>query len=93
MIQLAKDITMRQDAIKFTMGDDDLEKIADEFVDKNGPQSLGDLDTPAFIRKMCNVAIMPPQELLKRKITVEPDLKVFDLVSALRGWDRPLATT
>ena len=93
MIQLAKDITMQQDVVRLPIGDDDLEKIADEFVDKNGAQSLGDLDTPAFIRKMCNVAIMPPQELLKRQISVEPDPKGFDLVSALRGWDRPLATT
>ena len=93
MMQLAKNMMIHQEAGRIPPGNDELETIADEFVGKHGPQSLGDLDTPAFIRKMCNVAMMPPKELLKRQIEVAPDPKIFDLVLALRSWDRPLLTT
>lgn len=63
----------------------ELEKITDEYIEEHGGNSLSDIDTPAFIRKISNVTLMPPQELLRRKVVHEPDQKILDLIAVLRG--------
>jgi len=65
----------------------ELEEIADEFVDRNGPHSLGDLDTPAFIRRSFHVTLMPPKEIIRQRSMILPDPKIAALVSVLRGFE------
>lgn len=38
--------------------DSALEQVAEEFISKEGGKSLGDVDTPAFIRRVCNVELL-----------------------------------
>lgn len=37
---------------------ENLEKVAEEFIGEHGGRSLGDLDTPTFMRRVCNVALL-----------------------------------
>ena len=68
-----------------TGNDLDLEQAAEEYIEKHGGKALGNIDTPSFIRKVSNVTLMPPQELLQRKMIHEPDEKILDLIAVLRG--------
>jgi len=38
--------------------EEDLEKVAEEFIGQHGGKSLGDLDTPAFMRRVCQVVLL-----------------------------------
>jgi hypothetical protein len=35
-----------------------LEQALEAFIGENGGKSLGDLDTPSFMRRVCNVALV-----------------------------------
>lgn len=63
----------------------ELERAAEEYIEQNGGKTLGDIDTPSFIRKISNVTLMLPQELLQRKMIHEPDEKILELIAVLRG--------
>ena len=77
-----RDVTYRAPRI----GNDlELEQAAEDFIEVNGGKSLCDIDTPSFIRKISNVTLMPPRELLQRKMIHEPDEKILDLLAVLRG--------
>lgn len=69
--------------------DRELEKVAREYVEEHGGKSLGDIDTPAFIRKNSNVTLMPTQELRRQRTVLEADKKILDLIAVLRGDNRP----
>ncbi len=92
MIELAEKMTPQPAATDLLIPGSDLEKIAEEFIGKHGTNALGSMDTPAFIRKVRNVALMPPQELLKRRTLVEPDPKIAALAAVLKGLDLPQAS-
>ncbi len=70
---------------------EDLKKIADEFLQENGGESLGDIDTPSFIRKVSNITLMPPQNfsLSGKQEVIEPDPKISSLFSVLKGVEIP----
>lgn len=65
----------------------ELEKAAEEYIEEHGGQSLGDIDTPSFIRKVSNISLMPPPELLQRKAVLVPDKKILELIAVLRGYN------
>jgi len=69
----------------------ELEKVAEEYIEEHGGQSLGDIDTPAFVRKVSKVALMPPKEFSRRRAVQEPDKKVLELIAVLRGDEFSLA--
>lgn len=68
-----------------TGNDLELEQAAEEYIEEHGGNALGNIDTPSFIRKVSNVTLMPPRELLQRKMIHEPDEKILDLLAVLRG--------
>jgi hypothetical protein len=82
-----KSFDNREVAYKMPRTGDELELTcaAEEYLGEHGGKALGDIDTPAFIRKVSNVTLMPPKEFLLRKIVHEPEEKIADLIAVLRG--------
>ncbi len=60
----------------------ELEKIATNYLKENGQVSLGDIDTPSFIRRRFNLTYREPA---KTKISPEVPGKVTKLLNALFG--------
>ncbi|MCI0470372.1 MAG: hypothetical protein L0Y73_01805 [Candidatus Aminicenantes bacterium] len=94
-LQQMKAFSPRQVQFKIarSANEPELEKAAEEFIEEHGGQSLGDIDTPSFIRKVSNISLMPPPELLQRKTLLVPDKKILELIAVLRGYDRCPAGT
>lgn len=87
MLDTAEKITVLQKVQESTVPQKELDRVADEFIDRNGPQTLGDLDTPTFIRRSFHVTLMPPKEILRQRSMILPDPKIAALVSVLRGFE------
>ncbi len=62
-----------------------LKQVAEDYIKKYGGLSLGNIDTPAFIRKAANISLKSRDGRLHREMLVEPDEKVVRFLAVLKG--------
>ena len=62
-----------------------LKRVTEDYINKYGGLSLGNIETPAFIRKVANISLRSQNGRLRREMLVEPDEKVVRFLAVLKG--------